>query len=106
MKEEPELMPYGFDAGIYDEVIIGTPVWAGCFTPPVRSFAAKHAEELRDKRLAVFVCFSGGGADKAIEKLRKFIGVDRFEAELILVDPKDRPSEENAGAIADFCARI
>ena len=106
MKERPELSPYEFDAEKYDEVVIGTPVWAGSFTPPIRSFVAANAPALRDKRLAVFVCFSGGGAEKAIEKLKKFIGIERFAAELILVDPKDRPSKGNAEATADFCAKL
>ena len=106
MKERPELVPYDFDAEKYDEVVIGTPVWASSFTPPIRSFVAENAEALRSKKLAVFVCFSGGGADKAIEKLKRFIGVESFAAELILIDPKDRPSEGNAEKTAAFCAKL
>ena len=32
--ETPKLVPYNFDASKYDVIIIGTPVWAGSFTPP------------------------------------------------------------------------
>ena len=31
----------------------------------------------------------GSGADKAIEKMKKYIGIKEFEAELILIDPKE-----------------
>ena len=37
-KKKPELEPYTFNASDYDLVIIGTPVWAGTFTPPLRTF--------------------------------------------------------------------
>ena len=48
------------------------------------------------KRKVVFFINSlyGGGAEKVIEKLRKFLEIEKFEAELILIDPKDKPSDE------------
>ena len=101
MGDKPKLKPYSF--GDYDRVIFGTPVWASCFTPPIRSFIDENREALKGKRTAVFTCFSGGGADKAIAKLRQFLGIESFDAELILIDPKDKPSKENVDKIAGFC---
>ena len=95
MKEEPKLLPYSFDAGEYDRIIFGTPVWASTFTPPIRSFVNENREALNGKRFAVFTCFSGGGADKAIKKLAKLLDTEAFDAELILVDPKDKPDPVN-----------
>ena len=37
-KKKPELEPYSFNADDYDLVILGTPVWASGFTPPLRTF--------------------------------------------------------------------
>lgn len=105
MKEKPELEPYEFDAEKYDRVIFGTPVWASRFTPPLRTFIAENADALKGKRFAVFTCFSGGGADKAIARLKELLGAD-FDAELILVDPKDKPSADNAAKIAEFCEKL
>lgn len=104
MGEKPRLQPYSFE-GDYDRIIFGTPVWAGCFTPPLRTFISENREKLKDKSAAVFVCYSGGGAEKAIEKLSRFIGKP-FDAELILVDPKDAPCEENERKIQAFCQRL
>ena len=106
MKEKPELEPYEFDAEKYDRVIIGTPVWASRFTPPIRSFVSDNAEALKGKRFAVFTCFSGGGADKAIARLKELLGIGAFDAELVLVDPKDKPNDENAEKIAAFCDKL
>ena len=105
MKEKPELEPYEFDAEKYDRVIFGTQVWASRFTPPIRSFVAGNAEALKGKRFAAFFCFSGGGADKALARLKELLGAD-LDAELILIDPKDKPSDENAEKLAAFCEKL
>ena len=59
-----------------------------------------------DKKIAVFICFSGGGADKAIEKMKKYIGIEEFEAELILIDPKEHVKAEDETAIENFCINL
>ena len=105
MGEKPKLQPYRFD-GDYDTVVFGTPVWASSFTPPIRTFIEENRDALKGKRVAVFVCYAGGGAEKAIAKLRQFLNVEEFQAELILIDPKDRPSEENDRKITAFCEKL
>ncbi len=105
MGDTPELMPYEFNADLYDTVIIGTPVWASCFAPPIKTFIQEN-KNIKDKKLAVFTCFSGGGADKAINKMKKEIGVEGFVAELILVDPKVKVSVENERKIEEFCSLL
>ena len=105
MGEKPQLQPYDFD-GSYDRIIFGTPVWASSFTPPIRTFITENREKLMGKSTAVFVCYAGGGADKAIEKLRRFLAIDNFTAELILVDPKDQPTQENEEKIQVFCGKL
>lgn len=80
----------------------GTPVWAGNFAPPIRTFL-KENPDIQNKKISVFTCFSGGGAEKAIEKMKKYIGVERLEAELILVDPKENKKVEDDEKIDAFC---
>jgi flavodoxin len=105
MGETPRLKPYRFD-GSYDRIVIGTPVWASSFAPPIRSFIKENREKLEGKPVAAFFCYSGGGADKAAEKLKKMLKISSFEAELVLVDPKDQPKPENDDAIAAFCEKF
>ncbi len=100
--ELPALQPCSFRAEDYDRVILGTPVWAGTFTPPLRSFLRAHRDALRQKELHVFVCYSGGGAEKAIARLQAELGAD-FVSTLILTDPKDKPSEANRQKLEAFC---
>ena len=45
-------------------------------------------------------------AEKAFGELKLLLGVDTFEAELILIDPKVKPSTENTENIKSFCDRL
>ena len=104
MSETPRLMPYDFNADAYDRVIIGFPVWAGNVTPPIRTFVKDN--DLKGKRIAAFACQSGAGAEKAFNKLKAALGIDDLEAELILIDPKDKPSADNDRKITEFCKKL
>ena len=103
MGEKPALEPYVFDGAAYDTVIFGTPVWASNIVPPLRTFVQENADALKGKKLAAILCYAGGGADKAIVKLKAVLGVESIAAELILVDSKDKPKAEDAEKIEAFC---
>ena len=106
MAEAPQLQPYEFQPERYDCVIFGFPVWAGNVAPPIRTFARDNRDALKNKRVAAFACESGAGAEKAFGKLKACLGVDKLEAELVLIDPKDKPSEENNAKMRAFCDRL
>ena len=103
MGETPALEPYGFDAEC-ERVILGFPVWASSFAPPIRTFVREN--DLSGKRVAAFACESGSGAEKAFSKLLALLGRDRFDAQLILIDPKDKPSDENEQKLRAFCEAL
>lgn len=104
MGDTPALLPYTFDAEKYDRIIFGTPIWAGTFAPPIKTFITENKDKIKGKRISLLACSSGGGADKAIEKIKKLIEIDKIEATLHLIDPKDRPKEENDRKIEEFCS--
>lgn len=104
MSESPALEPYEFDASAYDRVIIGFPVWASCITPPIRTFIKEN--DLSGKSIAAFVCEAGNGGDKALEQLQETMGLEEFDAEMILIEPKKHPSDENEQMIQEFCEKL
>ena len=104
MAEKPKLEPYETDLAAYDRILFGFPVWASNFTPPIRTFLTENLPEIKKKRLAVFACQSGSGAEKAFAKLRKAIGIDAFEAEAVFIDPKQKQSRETDERIDAFCS--
>ena len=105
MGETPALQPYKFSIEKYDRIIFGTPVWASTFVPPLRTFINDN-RDIKDKKIAVFTCSSGGGADKAIDKMKKYIGIEKFEAELILIDPKENVKVEDEEKMVKFCSML
>ena len=104
MGEAPKLKPYEFDASKYDRVIIGFPVWASNMAPPIRTFVKENLDSIKDKKIAVFACQGGNGAEKAFEKLKTLLGIEAFEAKLILIDPKTKVNSENDEKIKAFLA--
>ena len=102
MAETPALKSYEFDADAYDLVVIGFPVWAGNMAPPIRTFARDNREALQGRRVCAFACEGGSGAEKAFKKLEDCLGAPLC-AQLILIDPKDRPAADNDAKIAAFC---
>ncbi len=102
MAEEPRLRPYAFQAEQHDLIVFGFPVWASTVTPPIRTFVNENREALKGKRFCAFACQSGSGAEKALKKLETLLGKS-LESQLVLIDPKDKPSEENERKIKAFC---
>lgn len=101
-KKRPELEPYSVDPAKYERIIFATPVWASSYAPPIGTFVNDNLDSLKDKRIACVFCSAGGGAEKAVKKLRDALGIDSFEAELSLVDPKTRPKDEDNALIEAF----
>ncbi len=106
MQEEPPLLPYAFDADAYDQVVLGTPLWAGNFAPPLRTFLRREGEKIKGKRLSLFVCCSGGSDKTAVKKLRGMLGGVALDTVLVLVDPKDRPNAEHDLRLEQFCRAL
>ena len=99
MKEKPELQPYSFDGNKYDHIILGSPVWASNIAPPLRTFISENGNLLKNKTVSAFVCMSGAGGKKALEKLSDLISLKKT---MILIDPKDRQKAENEEKIREF----
>lgn len=104
-EETPALKPCAPLPEDAELVIFGFPVWAGNVAPPIRSFVKEFGGPLKGKRFAAFACQSGSGGEKALGKLKQCLGAELM-AELILIDPKAKPSEENERKIAAFCESI
>ena len=105
MGDTPALQPYRFD-GDYDTIVIGTPLWAGTMAPPIKSFINENREKLSGKSISAFICCAGGGAEKAFEKIKAEAGTDTLSAQMILINPKEKPSDENEAKIKAFCDKL
>ncbi len=53
----PRLSSFDRNPNSYDIIFIGSPVWAGTYSPAISSFFQKI--DLKDRKVAVFCCHSG-----------------------------------------------
>jgi flavodoxin len=58
MRKTPELKSYKLDLEQYDCLILGSPTWAGNFTPPLRTFMKDN--KIENKKIALFTSHRGG----------------------------------------------
>lgn len=93
-KQKPALHPLGKDPQEYDLLFIGTPVWAGYYTPALRSFFAQT--DLQDRAVALF-CTHRGGPGRTLGAMRAELGGNRILGEQDFAQPVDeekpRPAE-------------
>ncbi len=95
MAEKPKLENNNIKIEEYDRVIIGFPVWAGTFAPPLRTFVIDNKTALKGKKISAFACQGGAGAEKAFKKLLECLKIESFDHTAVFIDPKEKPSEEN-----------
>lgn len=102
--ETPKLEEYRFDRDRYDLVILGTPIWAGTFAPPLRTFIGD--KNLTGGKIALFMSCSGGSTEKCAIQLEKEIGDCAVVSTLRLVDPLKSSQAAVDNSIMDFCEEI
>ena len=88
--EKPKLLNEDLNLNDYDTIIIGTPIWAGSFTPPINTFLSENM--VKDKSIFLFVTNKGGDTEKCFAKMKekltrnqikgtaKFNGVNKMSA--------------------------
>ena len=95
------MIPYQFSAKKYDLIIIGTPIWAGTYTPPIKTFLSEN--DLSRKAIAIYACNSGGEAEKCFQKIAKDLPDSRLVATMSLTDPLHKENSINLEKIKVFC---
>ncbi|MBW7573817.1 flavodoxin family protein [Caproiciproducens faecalis] len=95
--EKPKLINDSIDFNRYETVFIGTPVWAGSYTPPIKSFIRQY--KLQGKRIALFACHGGNGAEKCFAKLKAALPGNKFIGEMAFLEPKKNSEESSNKAV-------
>jgi len=67
-----KLQPLKKDLSQYDLVIVGTPVWAGTISTPVRTFLVENKDRL--KKIAFFVTMGGRGDASTLQGMEEACG--------------------------------
>ena len=63
-----DIVPHGLDVASYDLIVIGTPVWAGSVSSPVRAYLAENRQQL--PHVAFFCSLGGRGSESPAGTVR------------------------------------
>lgn len=102
--EKPKLESYNFNSEDYDLIIFATPIWAGTFTPPIKTFLSEN--KIINKNVALVACSSGGDVNKCFNKFTEELRECNLLYTLSLIDPKVKQKDEDVNEIEKFCNRI
>ena len=99
----PRLRFFGSNPNSYDMIFIGSPVWAGTYSPAVSSFLRKV--DLKDKKVAVFCCHSGR-VGKILEKMKERLTCSDIVGEKSFYKPLTFEKVRNAHIARGWAAEI
>lgn len=92
----------GRPCGDYGLVVIGTPMWAGCLSSPVRAYLRQHRAELGD---VAFFCTRGGRGDHQVfSQMEAEVG--RAPVATLTVREADLHTSPSRRAVEAFVARL
>ncbi|MFX0024545.1 MAG: flavodoxin family protein, partial [Candidatus Hermodarchaeota archaeon] len=103
MKIKPKLKPFDTNPLEYDLIILGTPVWAWTYTPPIHSFLSKF--DLSGKNVALWTSSDGDGV-RAMNKFKKALKNANILGEIRFKSPKQREPIKSKQKAADWAKDI
>lgn len=102
MNRTPALKPLSANLADFDEIILGTPVWAGKIAAPVRTFLTQNIAD--EKVIAVFTLSGSADDAKCLADLRHLLHNIRYTA--TLADRSSTYAEGNAVRLKKFLAAL
>ncbi len=96
------IQPLKKDPGLYDIVLIGTPVWAGTMSTPIRTYISQNRE--RFKAIALFCTSYGGGLDKTLKDMKELC--EKPTVACLAIKAKETKSEQYLQKIKVFVDTI
>jgi len=103
MKEKPPIQPITCDLQAYDLILIGSPVWAFTFTPPIRTFIDEA--KLQGKNIGFFYCHEGGPG-KTLDHFKEAIKGNTLVGSYDFVNPLKKDVEQTKLQITKFIADL
>lgn len=103
MKQEPELLEININFDSYDLIIIGIPVWAWNYSPPITTFFKKY--KIVNKKVAVFCCH-WWWPGKTLQNMKDKLIWNEFIAEIDWREPVKRDIEINKQKIIKWAESL
>lgn len=102
MGMKPKIKDISINIDQYDEIILGTPIWAGKAAAPINTLLKKY--NVADKVKAVFTFSGGGDNDKCIIALEKKL--KNIKVNVAFADSKSENANKNNEKLEAFLKNI
>lgn len=102
-KSKPEIKLLNKDVKLYKNIIIGTPVWAGTFTPAIRTLLAKY--DFSEKNIFLFASF-GGSADNTFTNIAEILKNENVKTDGLGLQIPSKNIEASLSEIKKFADKI
>ena len=103
MSDMPILEPIKIDIGMYDTIILGTPVWASRCSPPLRTFLMDRS--VIGKKVAAFACAGGNSPGKTFDILEQLCN-KKLCAKTLFVDPASGKDPAKDAKLSQFAETV
>jgi len=103
-KLKPKLKNDSINVGQYDNIIIGTPVWASTHASPINTFIKRYG--FTGKKVALFVCSGGPDVEKCYAKLKTALGDNNYVGEIDFMEPLKNGKEEAAKTAETWASNL
>jgi len=105
LNEKPKLLNENINLDGYDTLIIGTPIWAGSFTPPINTFLSENL--IKDKNIYLFATHgTGTNTEKCFAKIKEKLSRNRIKGTAEFDDVKKMSAKELDDKVRKFCKNI
>ncbi|MFA4859013.1 MAG: flavodoxin [Candidatus Margulisiibacteriota bacterium] len=99
MRETPTLLPLDKNPNDYDTLIIGTPVWAFTFAPPLRTFLSEN--KIIGKKIGLF-CTHEGVPGHTLQHMKNLLPDNQFIGALEINLPIKKNPKKIIAAVEDW----
>ncbi|WP_350342648.1 flavodoxin [Proteinivorax tanatarense] len=103
MGKEPQIQSINVSVDDYSNIIIGTPVWAWTYSPPIRTFLKEN--KIKDKNIAMFCCH-GGQVGKTLKNLARVLDGNKVTSQTDFFEPATKDKDENQQLIVNWAKEL
>lgn len=101
MNQMPSLNPYTVDFSKYDNLFIGSPIWAGTYAPALKTFFNEN--NITGKNIGLYCCHGGGSSKQIFENFEnKLKSCNIILGKIEFQDPLTLSKDDNKSKVTQW----
>jgi flavodoxin len=100
----PEIKPLNVDFGLYDNIIVATPLWWSNMAAPMQTFLFANGAEMAGKNIALIVSSASSGISSVVADAKRLIPDGVFGSDNLWINNSNR--SQMSSLLADWAAAL